>query len=52
MFTKEGNGRKEKYRVVAIYYIMANSEEEALNLVTTMPISDADEKRITKMRRN
>lgn len=51
MFDKEEKN-KEKYRVIAIFYVMANSEEEALRFASKTLVEDADEKRIVKMRRS
>lgn len=52
MFNKEKNDKEEKYRITAVVYVLAASENDALEIVKNWSIGDADEKRITKMRRN
>jgi hypothetical protein len=51
MFAKEEN-EKKKFRIEAIFYVTAENENEALDMVKDWSIEDAEEKRITKMRRN
>jgi hypothetical protein len=51
MFAKEENGEK-KFRINAIFYVVAKDENEALNSIKKCSIEDADEKRITQMRRS
>jgi len=52
MFTKEEHEKKEKYRITAIFYVLADSENAALESIKRTLVEDADEKRITKMRRS
>jgi hypothetical protein len=53
MFTKEENEKESKYRVAVIFYVLADSENAAMDKVSKhRTVDDADEKRITKMRRS